>query len=442
MIYIFILILLRIYSILLLYRIFLSISIGIFPHNQRFFINIYMYFEYFGDFMKIYAVICEYNPFHLGHAYQLSEMKQKGAVVCVMSGSFTQRGDAAILSKYDRAELAVRSGADLVLELPFPYSSASAEIFGRAGVRIADALGCVDTLCFGSETGNTDALVSLSERLRAEAFQNALSDYLLKHENCSYRTSVGTVYRLCYGEEFPQSGSNDILSLSYLAALKVLDSDIIPLALGRKGENYNGGGEGFASATTLRRHIVCRNWDFVFRNVPEPTANMLVHGAENGRLADSGKLFLLFASLVRTRGESLFENVYDVSDELAVRLCKAGMKAKNADEFFALSISRNDSMSRVRRAVLSTLMDVKNDDVGTVPYTSVLAANETGRKILSAVRKTSSIPIITKPADAWKYGDNVAHAAKLCANADSVWELLCDTPREGNAMIKEKPRML
>ena len=136
--------------------------------------------------MKIYAVICEYNPFHLGHAYQLSELKRKGAVVCVMSGSFTQRGDASVLSKYDRAELAVRSGADLVLELPFPYSSASAEIFGRAGVRIADALGCVDALCFGSETGDTESLIALSDRLRAENFQNALSEYLLKHKNCFY----------------------------------------------------------------------------------------------------------------------------------------------------------------------------------------------------------------------------------------------------------------
>lgn len=392
--------------------------------------------------MKIYAVICEYNPFHLGHAYQLSELKRKGAVVCVMSGSFTQRGDASVLSKYDRAELAVRSGADLVLELPFPYSSASAEIFGRAGVHIADALGCVDSLCFGSETGDTESLIALSDRLCAEDFQNALSQYLLKHKNCSYRTSVGTVYRLCYGEEFPNSGSNDILSLSYLSALKELQSDILPMALMRKGENYNGGGEGFASATSIRSHIAEKDWSWIFRNTPEATAEMLRKAEENGRLADSQKLFPLFASLVRTRGVFAFEDIYDISDELASQLCTAGMNAKNADEFLNLAVSRNDSPSRVRRAVLSTLMNVKNADVGEVPYTSVLAANEMGRKILSAVRKTSSIPIITKPADAKQHGEPIARAATLSACADSVWELLCDTPRAGNAMMKEKPRML
>ncbi len=392
--------------------------------------------------MKICAVVCEYNPFHLGHAYQLSEIKQKGAAIAVMSGSFTQRGDAAVLSKYARAEIAVRSGADLVLELPFPYSSASAEIFGRAGVRIVDALGCVDMLCFGSETGDVKALVSLSEKLRADVFQNTLTDYLSKNKNRSYRTSVGTVYRLCYGEDFPQSGSNDILSLAYLAALKDLNSSIVPIALLRKGEQYNGGGEGFASATTIRSHIAGKNWNFISHHTPEVTANMLISAAENGRIADFEKLFPLFASLVRTRGELVFEDVYDISDELASGLCEAGMKAKDMEEFLALAVSRNDSPSRVRRAMLSVLMNVRKNDVGEVPYTSVLAANETGRKILSAVRKTSEIPIITKPADAKHYGETVARAAKLSAGADSVWELLCDTPRAGNAMIKEKPRML
>ena len=107
--------------------------------------------------MQVTAVICEYNPFHLGHEYQLKNIKEN-AVIAVMSGSFTQRGDAAVLSKYERAEIAVRCGADLVLELPFPYSSASAAVFGAAGVHIIRALGCVDALCFGSESDDISSL--------------------------------------------------------------------------------------------------------------------------------------------------------------------------------------------------------------------------------------------------------------------------------------------
>ena len=156
--------------------------------------------------MKICAVICEYNPFHFGHAYQISEMKKRGAVIAVMSGNFTQRGDAAVLSKYERAEIAVRYGADLVLELPFPYSSASAEIFGGAGVRIAHALGCVDELCFGSETGEIAPLLTLSDRLQSEGFRKALSVYLEKNRSQSYRSAVGKAYREFYGEDFRRAG--------------------------------------------------------------------------------------------------------------------------------------------------------------------------------------------------------------------------------------------
>ena len=392
--------------------------------------------------MKIYAVICEYNPFHLGHAYQLSEMKQRGAVVAVMSGSFTQRGDAAVLSKYDRAEIAVRSGADLVLELPFPYSSAPAEIFGRAGVRIADGLGCVDALCFGSETGDISSLLLLTDRLQSDDFRKVLSVYLEKNRTQSYRTAVGRVYRDFYGADFPADGSNDILSLAYLSALRSFHSDITPIALMRKGENYNGGGEGFASATTIRSLIKSADWDAVFRSAPKETAERLLIASKEGNLADSDQIFPLFAALVRTREQESLTDLYDIPHDLAARIWKYGREARNMEEFLALAVSKNDSPSRVRRAMLSVLMNVKKINVGDVPYTTVLAANEKGREILSKLRKTASIPIITKPADAKRFGEDVARAAALSANADAVWELLCNTPRAGNTMMREKPRML
>ena len=392
--------------------------------------------------MKICAVICEYNPFHLGHAYQISEMKKRGAVIAVMSGSFTQRGDAAVLSKYERAEIAVRCGADLVLELPFPYSSAPAEIFGAAGVRIADSLGCVDELCFGSETGDISALCALSDRLSEACFREALSAYLEKNPSQSYRTAIGRVYREVYGEDFPSDGSNDILSLSYLSALRALHSDIIPVAITRKGENYNGGGEGFASATTIRRLMKSEDWESVSRSAPRETAEKLLSASKEGSLADSDKLFPMFAALTRTRNEDICNGLYDIPRDLAARLWKYGREARSMEEFLSLAVSKNDSSSRVRRAMLTVLMDVKKSGVGEVPYTTVLAANEPGRGILSNLRKTASIPLITKPADAKRLSESVARAAALSSNADAVWELLCDVPRAGNAMIREKPRMI
>lgn len=390
--------------------------------------------------MSITAIISEYNPFHLGHAYQLSEAKKTSAVIAVMSGSFTQRGDAAILSKYDRAEIAVRCGADLVLELPFPYSSAPAERFGGAGIEIIDRLSCVDTLTFGSETGDVDALKRLSFRLSSEEFQNALASRLKNSRGFAYRTESASVYEEIYAEAFPK-GSNDILALSYLSALQKRNSPIIPQAILRKGERYNGEGEGFASATTVRTQIKNKNLDEMKTSVPAECAEMLRTAMENGRLADTEKIFPLFAALVRTRGLSVFEDIYDIPSELAARLLQAAQSAPDFETFLSAVSTKTFSHSRIRRAMLTTLLDVKTADVSLPVYTTVLSANETGREILSRIRKSGKIPIITKPADAAKQGEEIARAFALAARADSIWELLCENQRQGNAMMKEKPRI-
>ncbi|MBQ8497444.1 MAG: nucleotidyltransferase family protein [Clostridia bacterium] len=396
--------------------------------------------------MKITAIICEYNPFHLGHAYQLQKAaapdgEKTNAVIAIMSGNFTQRADAAVLSKYQRAEIAVISGADLVLELPFPYSSASAEIFGGAGVRIADALGCVDTLCFGSETGDIDALQKLSARLCSEEYQRALTEYLSRGHELAYRTSGEIVYQNLYGEPFPAEGSNDLLSLSYLTALQKQKSKIEPVTVKRLGERYNGGGEGFASATSIRALLKERDFEKIRRTVPQVTADALEKADREGNLADSEILYTLFAALIRSRGQTLFEGLYDIPEELAAR-CVKYIYAKNMTEFLSLCGTKRYSPSRIRRAILTALLNVRKEDVVDVPYTLVLAANETGRKVLKTIRKTSSIPVITKPADAVKYGEAAEKAFALSARADSIWELLLANSHEGNRMMKEKPVMV
>lgn len=390
--------------------------------------------------MKTSAVICEYNPFHRGHEYQLSEMKKRGSVIAIMSGSFTQRGDAAVLSKYERAEIAVRCGADLVLELPFPYSSASAEIFGKAGVAIADSLGCVSELCFGSESGNTETLLKISQRTASPEFRASLDAYLAQNHAHTYRTSVSKIYQAFYGEEMPM-GSNDILALSYLTALADRKSPMIPTTIRRIGESYNGAGEGFASASTIRSHIKNNNHEEISRLTPQVTAQALCKASENGRLADTGKLFPLFAAIARTRGIAAFTDIYDIPADLSARLCQYSVSARNTEELLSRCASKTYSPSRIRRAMLMTLLNVKKDEFSEVSYTTLLAANENGRKILSDIRKTSNIPIITKPADHEKYGEQIKKAFSLASRADRIWELLCENARDGGAMMREKPRM-
>ena len=392
--------------------------------------------------MKITSVICEYNPFHLGHAYQISEMKKRGAVIAVMSGSFTQRGTPAILSKYERAQAAVCGGADLVLELPFPYCSSRADIFGAAGVRIASALGCVDELCFGSETGNVEALIRINERLASDTFRKALADRLAESHALSQRTVSAEVYAELYGKETALEGSNDILSLAYLAAIREQKSTLRPVAIQRIGERYDGSGTGFASATSVRSALLEGNTDKIKNAVPPESARLLCDAIKTGTIANEENLYVLFAMLMRTGREEALLRAPDTPADLASRMAKAAKQAESTERLIALTQTRRFSPSRIRRAMLYAVTGVTASDLGTVPYTTVLAANETGRKILSAIRKSAAFPIVTKPADANLFGEEIEKAFSLCARADSIWTLLTDTPAPGNRMMKEHPRML
>ena len=391
--------------------------------------------------MNLTSVICEYNPFHMGHAYQLSEMKKEKAVVAVMSGSFTQRGTPAVLSKYERASIAVLCGADLVLELPFPFSSARADIFGAAGVKILSSLGCVEELCFGSETGELAPLLEAEARLSSPAFQNALAKTLSENRNISHRAAMTAVYRSLYGADSALTGSNDILALSYLAALREQKSPLKPTTVKRIGEAYNGEGEGFSSATSIREMLKRHDLEAVKRAVPQKCAEILIKSAKNGEICDEERLFSLFALLARTREDLLLE-IPDIPSELAFRMIKSAKIAKNTEEFLSLAETKLYSRSRIRRGMLYAVIGVKKEDFDKVLYTTVLAANQTGREILSRIRKTAQIPIITKPADAVNFGEDVSRAFALSARADSVWELLLPAPHSGERMMREHPRML
>lgn len=391
--------------------------------------------------MKICAVICEYNPFHFGHAYLISEMKKRGAVIAVMSGSFTQRGGPAVISKYKRARAALMGGADLVLELPFPYSASCAERFAAAGADIVSALGCVDELCFGSETGDIDSLRTAAERTTSSAFADAVKARLSEGHGVSYRSAVFDVYKKLYGVEL-YGGSNDILAISYLSRLNQAASPVRPVAVRRIGEAYDGRGAGIPSASTVRKMLVCGDFDAVARSVPSFMYEMLRSAAERGRIADGEKLFPIFAGLVRSGREEIFGDVPDMTAELAARLRTAALHARDGEELLSMTETKRYSRSRIRRGILHALLGVKAEDLAGVCYTTVLAANETGREILSSVRRSARIPIVTKPADYRQHGETVHRAFELSARADSIWELLCAAPRDGAAMMREKPVFL
>ncbi len=192
--------------------------------------------------MKITAVVAEYNPFHHGHAYHLSATRAEtgGKILALMSGNFVQRGEPALLDKWTRTRMALNSGADLVLELPAVYATASAEYFAAGAVRILNGLGCVDFLSFGAEAGDLSPLLGIAKRLSSP-------DPLLEEElktrlksGASYAAARQAALARTMGKEQAAcvKQSNNILAVEYLKALHKTSSPITPLCVKREGADY------------------------------------------------------------------------------------------------------------------------------------------------------------------------------------------------------------
>ena len=184
------------------------------------------------------AIICEYNPFHYGHQYHIKETRKQGAthIAAIMSGHFVQRGEPALLNKWARAEMALRNGVDLVLELPTPWAMASAEFFAAGGVALANAMGCVDSLSFGSESGNLSGLQAAAQALTLPDTLAMTKTYL--KEGMPYAQAHVSAMRHISGEKAAGllREPNNILAISYLKALTCSQSGIRPLASNGRGQ--------------------------------------------------------------------------------------------------------------------------------------------------------------------------------------------------------------
>ncbi len=391
--------------------------------------------------MKTVAVICEYNPFHLGHAFQFSQIRRQfgedTAIVAIMSGNYVQRGEPAVFGKDTRAEIAVLSGASLVLELPFPYSAAGAEFFASAAVSIADSLGVVDALSFGSESGDIEALSLCAERLASPEFEAALLERAKEKKN-----AIGTaaltpiVYRALYSDEAADSlfdSPNNLLALAYLKALKKSGSPIQPHTVKRLGDFHNESSvkEGYASASYLRALLRDGNWKQALSHMPKEAQKVAEAALQNGRCVLNQNAYGAWL-LAHFRLHSEPEGAYaEAEGGLYHRIAKAARDAKDFDELIAAATTKKYPSSRIRRAALFSLFGVSPEVLRRAPvYTQVLAMDNKGQALLRRIKKCGKIPVYTKPS-AYKNGSaDVQAAAERAAAADSVYPLLtasCDT---------------
>lgn len=352
--------------------------------------------------MKSVGIICECNPFHGGHQYLIDRARASGAdaVICVLSGNFVQRGEAAILSPHARAEILAESGADAVFELPFPFSAAGAEFFGRAGVEILSRLG-VDELWFGSECGNTDALWRLANVADSDAFREK---YAARAEG---ESGTADAYFALLSEMAGTDAAcapNDILGISYLRALRRLNSRMRPVTIKRQGSGYSeqtlSAGQ-FPSATALRHAWKEQGLSALDGYLSPVSAAVIAREQAEGHApADLKHAEALVLGTLRLTPLSELETYAGLGGGLAGRMKDAASRATSLREFYALCATKKYPDARVRRGVLSALLRITDDHLrAPIAYAHLLAATERGCEFLAQARRTSNIPVVTRKTD-------------------------------------------
>ena len=376
--------------------------------------------------MNVTGLIVEYNPFHNGHTYHLQNSLEKtnaDASIAVMSGNFIQRGEPALFDKFSRAKAAVESGVDLVVELPSIYASQSAELFAKGSVSLLNSLGCVDSICFGSEEGNIDALYLIASILCSEpkefkeklslylsegmlfptARNKALFDYInSKIEYINPQVDCINFQDFIIENNFKDmdlseerlnsilSSSNNILGIEYIKQLISLKSNIKPFTIGRIRSEYNSeeisGNINSATAVRKKLHEIIsnedsssleinnleyinnlikkiKNCDDITNSIPESTLNMITSNIEKGFFPMYPEYFFETLISIIIRDKKNLESYFDISEGIENKIFKSALVAKDYDDLLNLIKSKRYTMTRIKRCLNNILLGVTKEEM-------------------------------------------------------------------------------
>ena len=344
--------------------------------------------------MSITGIICEYNPFHLGHKKQFDLIRQRdphGAIVCLMSGNFVQRGKPAIVNKMARAEAAVKAGADLVLELPVTAALSSAEGFASGGVAILSSV--CHQLCFGAETDNPHGLMNLAEALLSEKFRAYLRAELDK--GLSFPAARQAALGQMGLDAAPLSQPNNILAVEYCKAILIQKSSMKPLPIFREGDYHDTQADRDNPSATAVRKLMTenRNWkEFVPAECVSAFQQAALHDISYGEKAILTKL--------RSMTDEEFEALPYGSEGLWRKLMHASRSKATLEEIIEDTKSKRYTRTRLDRMVMCAFLGITEQALASpAPYVRVLAFNDNGRQILKEARKQGLFINIGERAD-------------------------------------------
>ena len=399
--------------------------------------------------MAAAGIITEYNPLHMGHAHLMAEARRllgpEAGIFCVMSGNYVQRGDFAVVDKFARAAAAVRSGADLVLELPVPWALSSAEGFAAGAVEILKATGAVTHVVFGSEGGDAAPLVRCAEALCSEDFPLRLREELRRGDSFPAARQRAVEALLSKEDAAVLSRPNDTLGVEYCKALR--GSGIRPLAVPRRGAEHGGGigKDGFASASAIRAMLRRGEEETALRLCAPAMAEACRAERAAGR-APAGLANCERAVLARLRFlEEADFAAWDLGNEgLYRRFARASRSAASVAELLEAVKTKRYPLARLRRMVFRAYLGLPPAPPEKPAYLRVLAANERGTVLLAGMRKTASAPVLTKPAAVRHLGPEAQSLFALEARADRLYALACPDPaavldewRTGPVIVRE-----
>ncbi len=339
--------------------------------------------------MKIGALIAEFNPLHAGHRLLIDTIKQENdAVIAVMSGNFVQRGECAIFEKYDRAKAAAANGVDLVIELPVLYSLSSAEGFAKGGVEILEKCGVVNSLYFGSECGDIDALTKCAEVLNDEneEFSALLNEKL--SEGMSFPKARQMAAEAVTKEASLLNEPNNILAVEYIRAIKKLGSEIIPSTIRRMGSGYNDTDikSPIPSASAIRARL----------KDDDDVKGYMLYNYESSP-AFMRDFDIITASRLKAITKEELMLLPDCNEEIASRLKEASFK-NTFEEIMAEASCRRYTQSRIRRILCNMIIGNNFKEYISPTYIRPLAFNKKGSEILRLMKEKSSLPIASRGA--------------------------------------------
>ncbi|MGD9901375.1 MAG: nucleotidyltransferase family protein [Spirochaetales bacterium] len=396
--------------------------------------------------MKLAVIVCEYNPFHNGHLYQINktrELTNCDGIICIMSGNFSQRAECAIMDKYERAKVAIECGADLVVNIPAPYASNNAEVFALASVKIASAFKDVEWISFGMEEPNLNALNETAEFLLNETtdYKILLKNYL--DSGLSFSESrIQTVKKLIAENKVTLKNKeavinlltkpNNILAVEYVKALKTINSNIKPVLVQRLGSDYNEEKfEGtFSSATAIRKSVYNGEILKVKAALPKPSFEALENYVKEHGLVDENKLIDLARYKFLTTNTNELKTLYNVSEGLENRIKIVAIKSATSAEFKEQVHTKRYKNSRINSILLNGVLNIHNEVIKHVykieklPFIKALAINENNKELLSNLKCSSKLILRKNDVDNLKKTKYVKELMQIEDNSNAVYNLL------------------